>query len=64
MKKSNKPIKKIQHDYTCDVCGKPATFNQQDWNKLYSISREGDFQEIDDWEGSYNEFYCDKHLPS
>ena len=51
---------KIKHDYTCDKCGKPATYNiQTQWHK-YSISEDGNFDERDSWEGDENEFYCDK----
>lgn len=53
--------KKINHDYECDICGKPATVNVQNWWHKYKIKPNGDTIEIDDWEGDANEFYCDKH---
>lgn len=52
--------KEIEHDYTCDNCGKPAEYNVQNWFRSYSIDNDGDFQEINDWEGDSNEFYCKK----
>jgi len=53
--------KKIEHDYVCDVCGKPATVNIQNWWHKYEIKPDGDMEEVDDWEGDTNEFYCDEH---
>lgn len=50
---------KIKHDYKCDNCKKPATYNLQDWWHLYDINNKGDFQEIKDWEASTNEFWCE-----
>jgi hypothetical protein len=56
-----KKAKKVNHDYVCDVCGKPATVNIQNaWYK-YSIDKDGETREVDQWEGDVNEFYCDKH---
>jgi len=51
--------KKINHDYTCDICNKKAKWNIQQTYHKYSISSSGDFQETDTWEGDINEFYCD-----
>lgn len=49
----------INHEYLCDYCGKPATINLQNtWHK-YDIDDEGEFDEINSWEGDTNEFYCD-----
>jgi hypothetical protein len=56
-----KKTKKVNHDYVCDVCGKPATVNIQNQWKKYSISNNGNTKKIDQWEGDVNEFYCDKH---
>lgn len=53
---------KLLHDYVCDVCGKPATYNQQNWNHLYTIDKKGNFKETDDWEGNSNEYFCDECL--
>jgi hypothetical protein len=51
---------KIQHDYTCDECGKPATKNiQNNWNE-YDIYENGHFQETNTWAGDTNNFYCDE----
>ena len=52
---------KVEHDYTCDVCGKPATVNVQNWWHKYSIDNKGEMIEINDWKGDENNFYCDKH---
>ncbi len=52
--------KKIYHNHKCDICGKPATYNYQNWNHLYSIDNDGEFEEEKDWEGDVNEFYCDE----
>ena len=53
---------KVKHDYKCDVCGKPATYNlQTQWHK-YAIDADGDFYERDSWEGGENEFLCDECL--
>jgi|TARA_Y100000296_G_scaffold1604_1_gene1654 hypothetical protein len=53
-------MKKTKHDYKCDICGKPATINIQDWWQKYAITEEGDFMTDKDWEGDTSEFYCDK----
>lgn len=53
--------KKLQHDFKCDICGKPATYNTQDWNYKYAIDKDGNFIDVCDWEGSYSHFRCDKH---
>ena len=52
-------MKKNTHDYTCDICGKPATLNLQNNWQLFDITSSGDFKEQDTWEGDSNEFYCD-----
>lgn len=56
-----KKTKKVNHDYVCDVCSKPATINIQSWVHKYTIENDGTMVETDDWEGGENEFYCDKH---
>lgn len=50
---------KIKHDYKCDVCGRPATQNIQNWWYSYTIDSDGDFYETGDWAGDTNEFFCD-----
>jgi len=50
---------KIQHDYECEICGKPATINIQNWWHEYSIDNEGEFTEVEDWEGAGSQFLCD-----
>ena len=50
---------KITHDYTCDVCGKPATRNIQNTWHEYEITPKGNFKETDSWEGDSNSFLCD-----
>ena len=55
-----KKIKRIQHNYKCDVCGSPATINQQQQWHLYEITPNDDFKEQNCWEGGDNKFYCDK----
>lgn len=49
---------KVSHDYKCDVCGKKAVYNKQNWWHLYVIDNGGEFKEINDWDGDTNEFYC------
>jgi len=51
---------KINHDYVCDNCGKPATWNYQNSYQLYSINKNGETKEEDNNEGDVNEFYCDE----
>jgi len=55
---------KINHDYKCQNCGKPATWNLQgDGWTLWEITKNGNFKEYKSWgmgEGDNNEFYCDK----
>lgn len=58
-KKELKQPKEPQHEYICDKCGKPATYNLQDWWHLYEIKKSGDFREVNDWEADTNEFFCD-----
>ena len=57
MKKINKI--RLKHDYTCDICGEPATRNIQNWWHEYDIKPSGKMVETNDWEGDTNEFYCD-----
>ena len=52
--------KKLNHEYKCEVCGKPATINIQNQWHTYVIDKEGNFQETDTYEGDENHFYCDK----
>lgn len=54
-------MQKLNHNYTCDKCHKPATHSIQDLWHSYEIDSEGDFIDINYWEGSINEFYCQKH---
>ena len=63
MKKKVKKKSKVNHDYVCEECGKPATHNIQDWWHAYEIDKDGEFTEVNDWEGSDNSFYCDDHIP-
>jgi len=52
---------KIKHDYKCQNCGKPATKNIQQVWKLYDIDKNGEFDEIKEWDGDgENTFVCDK----
>jgi len=44
----------------CDTCGKPAKYNLQNWWNLYEIDGKGEYEEISNWEGDTNEFYCEK----
>jgi hypothetical protein len=48
----------INHNYKCK-CGKPATFNIQNWWRSYVINKDGSFDEAGDWEGDTNVFLCD-----
>ena len=52
---------KVEHEYTCDNCGKPATRSVQDIWHSYDITKDGDFVNEDTWDGNTNEFYCEKH---
>jgi hypothetical protein len=57
-------MKKITHEYVCDKCGKPATWNLQSggWC-LWEITPKGKFKSYNEWgfgEGDDNDFYCDK----
>ena len=56
-------MKKVKHDYKCKDCGKPATYNIQNWWHEYSIDNDGEFNEVNDWEGDDNSFYCDECKP-
>ncbi len=51
----------VSHDYKCDICGKPATYNVQDQWHSYHITDDGDFEEAGSREGGTNEFYCEEH---
>ena len=53
---------KIKHEHTCDICGKPATYNVQNMWGIYEITADGEFEDYDTYEGDGNEFYCDKHF--
>ena len=56
-------MKKIIHDYKCQVCKKPARWNLQSGGyTLWSILSDGDFEKWDSWaEGSTeNSFYCNR----
>lgn len=57
-------MKKINHDYKCDKCGKVAKYNLQgDGWCLWSIDEAGNFKEIKCWglgESGNNEFFCEE----
>jgi hypothetical protein len=53
-------MKKIEHDYKCNICGKPAEYNFQTINKWWTIDKKGDFKDYDGDCGDVNEFYCEK----
>lgn len=57
-----KPMKKkkINHDFTCTTCDKPATINLcNSWHKYY-IDENGDYSdEVDNWEGETGIDLCD-----
>jgi len=61
MKKQTKKVKKskVNHDYTCDDCSKPAKFSTQAVYIDYSIDKEGNFEEIDSLPDE-SSFYCEK----
>ena len=49
----------LKHDYKCDKCGKPATYNvQRNW-QTYTINNKGNFHLIEENEGDVNDFFCD-----
>jgi hypothetical protein len=56
-------MKKINHDYTCDNCGKPAEYNLQGggW-KLWTIKKNGEFDLDKEWGcgDDENYFYCEE----
>lgn len=52
---------KIEHDFKCEVCGKVAVYNVQNWWHKYVIYKDGTMHEVSDWEGDENHFFCDKH---
>jgi hypothetical protein len=60
---SRNKMTKVRHDYKCQNCGEPATYNLQGggWC-LWSISRTGGFIREKEWGmgDDDNEFYCDK----
>ena len=41
-------------------CKKKAKYNLQNWWNLYEINKEK-YEQIDDWEGDENSFYCEEH---
>lgn len=51
----------IKHEYECQVCGKPATYNLQRMWHRWDITPNGDFTNEKEWEGDVNEWYCDEH---
>ncbi|MHA1275338.1 MAG: hypothetical protein ACTSQS_18195 [Promethearchaeota archaeon] len=53
-------MNKIKHDYKCDMCGKPAIINLQNYWHKYRIEKNGSFIEEGEWEGESNEFYCEE----
>lgn len=53
-------IKKVEHDYECEICGKIATKNVQTTWHEYDIEKDGDFKEVNSWDADENHFYCDK----
>lgn len=59
-KRAHASVSRISHDYTCDICEKPAKYNMQDWWHTYTIDKEGSFEDYKDWEGDTSEFYCEK----
>ena len=47
--------------YKCDTCGKPAKYNVCSVNKSYEITKDDDFNELNEWDGDESDFYCAKH---
>lgn len=56
--------KKIKHNILCQECDSPATVNIQCWWHEYSIDENGDYTEVNDWDGDDSTNYCDKHNPN
>lgn len=52
-------MKEIKHDHICDKCKKSAVYNLQNWWHLYDIDKDGDFEELKNWEADTNEFWCE-----
>ena len=46
------------HNYKCDKCGKPATYNLQNNWHLWDIKPNGNFTHNDEWGAGENEFFC------
>ena len=41
-------------------CGNLAKYNLQNWWHLYEVT-DGTYNEIQDWEGDDNSYYCKEH---
>lgn len=55
-------MKKLNHNYKCQVCGKPAKYNIQETYITYKITDNGDFKEIEQNCNGDNDFFCEEHL--
>lgn len=53
---------KIEHTYTCEECGKPATYNVEDIRVTYKVLPDDDFEKTDEYYLDDSErFFCDDH---
>lgn len=59
-KQKKKRLVKINHDYKCQTCGKPATVNLQNNWHLWDITPRGKFKDNDEWLAGENNFWCDE----
>jgi len=58
---SNKQ-KKPDHDYTCEECGKTATFQEEDIRISHKVLPNEDFEEIGEkYIHDSGRFFCDDH---
>ena len=57
-------VRKITHDYKCQVCGEPATVSYQTIYKEWGITPSGKFLELDEDCADDSEFYCDECNPN
>ena len=53
---------KIQHNHTCEVCGKPATINEEDITVTYEVLPDDDYKKLaEDFIDGSSRYFCDDH---
>ena len=50
----------MEHDYVCDICGKPAMYCLQQIVHLYSVDNKGDTKELSADQLGETEWYCEE----